>query len=130
MVTSYRPADPFAEDTCVLRTVRHQSDVQTLHQQWSQYRLRVMAARCLKMAEDLGSNPVDTEKRMEDFQKKLDHYLNHTVKEMTEPVERVRTNTVESFRKWKVRQQQGAVKVETPIESAALPVNAYIVAHA
>jgi hypothetical protein len=118
MVTSFRPKDPFAEDTCVLRTVRHQSDVQALHQQWSQYRLRVMAARCLKMAEDLESNPLDIESRMETFQKGLDHYLNHTVKEMTEPVDRVRTNTKQSFLDWKAKQAK-ETKAEGAIPAVA-----------
>lgn len=103
MITSYRPKDPLADDMSVLRSVRSQSDEQTLHQQWSQYRLEVMAARCLKMAEEVKKSPLNIENRMQAFQRDLDKFLDKTVKEMTTPVNHVRTNTKQSFLDWRAK---------------------------
>jgi hypothetical protein len=114
-ITSYRPKDPFADDMSVLRTVRNQSDERTLHKEWSQYRLEVMAARCLKMAEAL-ENPINIESRMEEFQAGLEKFLDVTVKEMTVPVERIRTNTKQSFLDWYAKHK--ASETQAPIVAA------------
>ena len=113
MVTSYRPADPFREDCSILRGVRSQSDVPTLYRDWSAYRLRVLAARAIKLAEDLEkAKSVKeglVEGLMEQFVKEQTAYLSHTVKEMSGPMGHEPTDTRKAFLDWKLRQGNTSV---------------------
>ena len=110
MVTSYRPADPLKEDSSVLRTVRTQSDVPTLHREWSVYRLRVLAARAAMLANELErTKPKEegvVEDKMKEFVQDQMAYMAHTVSEMVDPVERVRTDTRKTFLDWAARQEE------------------------
>ena len=115
MVTSYRPADPLKEDSSVLRTVRTQSDVPTLHREWSVYRLRVLAARAAMLADQLERNKPKVEgiveSALEEFVREQTAYLSHTVSEMVDPVDRVRTDTRKSFLEWMARQDSTPLSV-------------------
>ncbi|KAF8575151.1 hypothetical protein K439DRAFT_1236653, partial [Ramaria rubella] len=84
MVTSLRPANPLTKDISVLTTVRTMSDVPTLHRQWCQYRLKVLAQRAEVMARKLEGldMPDSIEDEMRKFVAEQQEFLKHTLREM------------------------------------------------
>ncbi|GJJ08587.1 hypothetical protein Clacol_002806 [Clathrus columnatus] len=88
MVTSYRPSNPLAKDTSVLKTVRTMSDVTTLHRQWCQYRLDVLSARAQLLKEQLASSEFkgNIEEEMGKFMLEHGEFLANTWGEMIKPV--------------------------------------------
>lgn len=103
MVTSYRPANPLGRDICVLTTVRTISDVPTLHRQWCQYRLKVLAQRAEALAAKLEDKHFTRiEEEMQKFVVEQGEFLAKTWGEMIKPVPFVRTNTRDGFLTWKV----------------------------
>jgi hypothetical protein len=106
MVTSFRPVNPLAKDICVLTTVRTVSDVPTLHKQWCQYRMRLLALRAEAMAAKLEErNSEGIQEEMGKFVMEQGEFLAHTWGEMVKPVTSVRTNTRATFLAWKANHQ-------------------------
>ncbi|KAF8513187.1 hypothetical protein BU17DRAFT_95688 [Hysterangium stoloniferum] len=106
MVTSYRPADAFTKDISVLKTVRTMSSVASLHRQWCQYRMKVVARRADAMAAKL-SEPGYTgcvEEEMGKFVVDQSEYLANTWGEMVYPVASTRTNLRSTYLSWKAEQ--------------------------
>lgn len=102
MVTSFRPVNPVTKDICVLTTVRTISDVPTLHRQWCQYRMNVLAQRAEAMAAKLKDlNFGEIENEMCKFVVQQGEFLADTWEEMIKPVASVRISTRDSFLSWK-----------------------------
>lgn len=106
MVTSLRPVDPLVKDISVLATVRTISDVPTLHRQWCEYRMRVLAKRAEAMAAKFMDPQLEgIEEEMKKFVDEQSEFLANTWGEMVKPVASVRTNTRDSFLNWKASQE-------------------------
>ncbi|KAF8532191.1 hypothetical protein JB92DRAFT_3104298 [Gautieria morchelliformis] len=112
MVTSFRPINPLARDICELTTVRTVSDVPTLHKQWCQYRMKVLALRAEAMAAKLEDKNLEgIEEEMGKFVKEQGEFLAHTWGEMIKPVASVRTDTRATFLTWKANRQTSQAQV-------------------
>ncbi|KZT32665.1 hypothetical protein SISSUDRAFT_993875 [Sistotremastrum suecicum HHB10207 ss-3] len=98
MVTSYRPSDPLQTDSCRLNTVRTVSEVPVLHKQWLDYRLKLLAERATKFAQTSDSQHLVEE--MDRFIREQSNFLQESMKQMTDPVERVSTDTRGHFKNW------------------------------
>jgi len=90
MITSYRPCDPLAPDTCKLCGVRTVSDMKEVNRQWMQYRLRILTARAEYFSNKL--KQIASVEAMARFADAQMDFLNTTIREMVIPPERVPTN--------------------------------------
>lgn len=99
MVTSYRPTNPLVADRCFLKTVRTVSDTETLQKQWLDYRLRLLAERILK-----GTGSGQSVDSMSQFAKEQAAFLEESVRQIMDPVERIPTNTRGGYLDWREAQ--------------------------
>jgi hypothetical protein len=96
MVTSYRPCDPLAPDTCVLSTVRSVSDNNILLKQWVAYRMSILSQRAVNFA----TAPNPTAEDVAKFTAEQTAFLNESLLQITCPTDRISTNTREHYLKW------------------------------
>lgn len=98
MITSYRPADPLLPDTCTIDTVRCASDDKEVMKQWVEYRMKVLAARALRLAET-----VQTETSISDmaaFAAEQTTFLTESVRQMVTTDHRYPTGARDHYLEW------------------------------